>query len=91
MTTISDRKAGESSPCNELNCARTYRRQIEAPILPGLRRLQTRKEEACLLVNGFIDVGSHKYLSPGVQRIGSAVFLFTLLAIGIAIAASLVP
>ena len=43
------------------------------------------------LVNGFIDVGSHKYLSPGVQRIGSAVFLFTLLAIGIAIAASLVP
>ena len=41
-------------------------------------------------MNGFIDVGSHKYLSAGVQRIGSAVFLFTLLAIGIAIGASLV-
>lgn len=37
------------------------------------------------LMNGFIDVASHRNMSVGVQRILNAAFLFLILAIGIAI------
>ena len=40
------------------------------------------------VVNGFIDVASHKYLSVGLNRIVSALYVFTLLALGTAIADS---
>jgi uncharacterized membrane protein YjjP (DUF1212 family) len=42
-----------------------------------------------LLVNGFIDVGTYRYLSVGAGRIAGAAFLFVLMAIGIAVAESL--
>ena len=38
------------------------------------------------LINGFIDVTYHRYLLVGVERIINAVFLFTILAICIALA-----
>lgn len=42
------------------------------------------------LINGFVDVASHKYLIVGVERIINAVFLFTILAICIALAYTVV-
>ena len=41
------------------------------------------------LINGFVDVGTQKYLNIGTQRITSAAFLCTLLAVGVALAVSL--
>jgi uncharacterized membrane protein YjjP (DUF1212 family) len=38
------------------------------------------------LINGFVDMTSHKYLLVGIERIINAVFLFTILAICIALA-----
>jgi uncharacterized membrane protein YjjP (DUF1212 family) len=38
------------------------------------------------LINGFVDVISHKYLLVGLERIANAVFLFLLLTIAIALA-----
>jgi len=38
------------------------------------------------LINGFVDVVSHKYLFVGLERIANAAFLFLLLAIAIALA-----
>ena len=43
------------------------------------------------LINGFVDLISHKYLIVGVQRILNAVFLFLILAIAIALAHTIVP
>ena len=40
------------------------------------------------LVNGFIDIGSADYLSVGAQRILSAIVIFFLIAIGLAIGAA---
>jgi uncharacterized membrane protein YjjP (DUF1212 family) len=37
------------------------------------------------LINGFIDVVSHKYLSVGLERIANAAYLFLLLAIALAL------
>jgi uncharacterized membrane protein YjjP (DUF1212 family) len=42
------------------------------------------------LVNGFIDVASHRNMSVGIQRILNAAFLFLILAIGIAVGQSVV-
>jgi uncharacterized membrane protein YjjP (DUF1212 family) len=42
------------------------------------------------LVNGFIDVASHRNMSVGIQRILNAAFLFLILAIGIAVGQALV-
>jgi uncharacterized membrane protein YjjP (DUF1212 family) len=42
------------------------------------------------LVNGFIDVASHKNMSVGIQRILNAAFLFLILAIGIAVGQAVV-
>jgi uncharacterized membrane protein YjjP (DUF1212 family) len=42
------------------------------------------------LVNGFIDVASHRNISVGVMRILNAAFLFLLLAIGIAVGEAIV-
>jgi uncharacterized membrane protein YjjP (DUF1212 family) len=42
------------------------------------------------LVNGFIDVASHRNISVGVMRILNAAFLFLILAIGIAIGEAVV-
>jgi len=38
------------------------------------------------LINGFVDMVSHKYLLVGLERIANAVFLFLVLAIAIALA-----
>jgi uncharacterized membrane protein YjjP (DUF1212 family) len=38
------------------------------------------------LINGFVDVVSHKYLFGGLERIANAAFLFLVLAIAIALA-----
>ena len=38
------------------------------------------------LINGFVDMTSHKFLLVGIERIINAVFLFTILAICIALA-----
>jgi uncharacterized membrane protein YjjP (DUF1212 family) len=38
------------------------------------------------LINGFVDVLSHKFLSVGIERITNAVYLFLVLAIAIALA-----
>jgi len=42
------------------------------------------------LINGFVDVISHKYLLVGFERISNAVFLFLLLALAIALADTVV-
>jgi uncharacterized membrane protein YjjP (DUF1212 family) len=42
------------------------------------------------LVNGFIDVASHRNMSVGIQRILNAAFLFLILAIGIAVGQAVV-
>ncbi len=42
------------------------------------------------LVNGFIDVASHRNISVGVMRVLNAAFLFLILAIGIAIGEAVV-
>jgi uncharacterized membrane protein YjjP (DUF1212 family) len=42
------------------------------------------------LINGFVDMTSHKYLLVGIERIINAVFLFTILAICIALAYTVV-
>lgn len=38
------------------------------------------------LINGFVDMVSHKYLFVGLERIANAAFLFLVLAIAIALA-----
>lgn len=38
------------------------------------------------LINGFIDVTSHKYLFVGIERIANAAFLFLVMALAIALA-----
>jgi len=38
------------------------------------------------LINGFVDLVSHKYLFVGLERIANAAFLFLVLAIAIALA-----
>ncbi len=42
------------------------------------------------LINGFVDLVSHKYLFVGLERIANAAFLFLLLAIAIALAYAVV-
>ncbi len=42
------------------------------------------------LINGFVDVVSHKYLVVGIERIMNAAFLFLILAIAIALAYTVV-
>jgi uncharacterized membrane protein YjjP (DUF1212 family) len=42
------------------------------------------------LINGFIDVTSHKYLFVGIERIANALFLFLVLAIAIALAGTVI-
>jgi uncharacterized membrane protein YjjP (DUF1212 family) len=42
------------------------------------------------LINGFIDLVSHKYLAVGLERMANAVFLFLLLAIAMAFAQTVV-
>jgi uncharacterized membrane protein YjjP (DUF1212 family) len=42
------------------------------------------------LINGFVDVVSHKYLFVGLERIANAAFLFLVLAIAIALAIAVV-
>jgi uncharacterized membrane protein YjjP (DUF1212 family) len=42
------------------------------------------------LINGFIDVTSHRFLFVGIERIANAVFLFLVLAISIALASAIV-
>jgi uncharacterized membrane protein YjjP (DUF1212 family) len=42
------------------------------------------------LINGFVDVVSHKYLFVGLERIANAVFLFLVLSIAIALAISVI-
>jgi uncharacterized membrane protein YjjP (DUF1212 family) len=42
------------------------------------------------LINGFVDVVSHKYLLVGIERIMNAAFLFLILAIAIALAHTVV-
>ena len=41
------------------------------------------------LINGFVDLVSHKYLFVGLERIANAAFLFLLLAVAIALAIAL--
>jgi uncharacterized membrane protein YjjP (DUF1212 family) len=38
------------------------------------------------LINGFLDVASHKYLFVGIERIANAAFLFLVMALAIALA-----
>ena len=38
------------------------------------------------LINGFIDVASHKYLFVGIERIAKAMFLFLIMALAVALA-----
>jgi uncharacterized membrane protein YjjP (DUF1212 family) len=38
------------------------------------------------LINGFVDLVSHKYLLVGIERIINAAFLFLVLAVAIALA-----
>lgn len=38
------------------------------------------------LINGFVDVVSHKYLMMGIERIANAVFLFLVLAVAVVMA-----
>ena len=42
------------------------------------------------LINGFVDVISHKYLFVGIQRIANAIFLFLVLAIAIGLASTVI-
>jgi uncharacterized membrane protein YjjP (DUF1212 family) len=42
------------------------------------------------LINGFVDVVSHKYLVVGIERIANAAFLILVLAIAIAVASNLI-
>jgi uncharacterized membrane protein YjjP (DUF1212 family) len=42
------------------------------------------------LINGFVDIVSHKYLFVGLERIANAVFLFLVLAVAIALAIAVV-
>jgi uncharacterized membrane protein YjjP (DUF1212 family) len=42
------------------------------------------------LINGFVDVVSHKYLMVGIERIMNAVFLFLVLAIAIVLARAVI-
>ena len=42
------------------------------------------------LINGFVDMQSHKYLYVGLERIANAVFLFLILAICIAFASTII-
>ena len=42
------------------------------------------------LINGFVDMVSHKYLFVGLERIANAAFLFLILAIAIALAYAVV-
>jgi len=42
------------------------------------------------LINGFVDVVSHKYLFVGIERIANALYLFLILAIAIALASAVV-
>ncbi len=42
------------------------------------------------LINGFVDLMSHKYLFVGLERIANAAFLFLLLTVAIALAIALV-
>ena len=42
------------------------------------------------LINGFVDMVSHKYLFVGLERIANAAFLFLVLAIAIALAYAVV-
>ena len=41
------------------------------------------------LINGFVDMASHKYLFVGLERIANAAFLFLVLAVAIALAIAL--
>ena len=42
------------------------------------------------LINGFVDLASHKYLSVGLERMANAAFLFLVLAIAIAFAQTVI-
>lgn len=42
------------------------------------------------LINGFVDMTSHRFLCVGMERIANAVFLFLVLAIAIALASAIV-
>jgi uncharacterized membrane protein YjjP (DUF1212 family) len=42
------------------------------------------------LINGFVDVVSHKYLFVGIERIANAMFLFLVMALAIALASTVI-
>jgi uncharacterized membrane protein YjjP (DUF1212 family) len=42
------------------------------------------------LINGFMDMASHKYLLVGMERMLNAAFLFLVLAVAIALAQTLI-